>query len=52
MITRAPEVIKKCVSNRNVRNGDAERRKTMSKSSNTIPEDVVLTMDMLTDPNR
>jgi hypothetical protein len=35
---------------------DQRRRKkkkiSVDKDTNTIPEDVVLTMDMLTDPNR
>tara|TARA_Y100001937_G_scaffold103285_1_gene142329 strand:+ start:228 stop:377 length:150 start_codon:yes stop_codon:yes gene_type:complete len=35
MITRAPEVIKNCGNNRNVRNVDAGRRKTMSTSPAT-----------------
>ena len=29
-----------------------KKKNNVHKSSNTIPEDVVLTMDMLTDPNR
>ena len=29
-----------------------KKKHNVHKSSNTIPEDVVLTMDMLTDPNR
>ena len=29
-----------------------KKKNNVHKSGNTIPEDVVLTMDMLTDPNR
>jgi len=29
-----------------------KKKNDVRKSTNTIPEDVVLTMDMLTDPNR
>lgn len=29
-----------------------KKKNDVHKSTNTIPEDVVLTMDMLTDPNR
>ena len=41
---------------RKQRERDQRRRKkkkiSVDKDTNTIPEDVVLTMDMLTDPNR
>mgnify|MGYP004065388571 FL=1 len=29
-----------------------KKKSSVQQSNNTIPEDVVLTMDMLTDPNR
>ena len=45
---------RRCRSNRNVINAGAGRRRPRpaKQKEYTVPEDVVLTLDMITDPNK